>query len=98
MNDESRYQLLNPAALAAGFAAAALAIYLIFGLPIQLSMAGALGTRMPMGMGYSAGAWMFLGSVAWVIVVSAIGGAILAFVYNAMVRRAQSGSGAVRSH
>lgn len=72
---------LNPIALGAGFAGAALAIALIFAVPMRFSMMGAYGAHMQdgvgSGMGYGMGTWMVLGGITWLVAAAAIAGAIV---------------------
>lgn len=81
---------LNAIALGAGFAGAAVAIALIFALPMRFSMMGAYGAHMPngvgYGMGYGMGTWMFLGGIIWLVVAAAVAGVIVALLYNAVAK------------
>ena len=72
---------LNAAALAIGFAGAALAVALIFAVPMRFSMMGA-----GYGMGYGMGTWMLLGGVTWLVVAAAIASGIVALIYNAIAK------------
>jgi hypothetical protein len=82
---ESRYAQLNPLGLAAGFGVAALAAVILFCAPMGFSMFGMHGYGMMGGAGYyrmGVGVAFFAGG--WAVVVSAIAGAIVAAVYNAV--------------
>ncbi len=81
---------LNAIALGTAFAGAALAVALIFAVPMRFSMMGGYGAHMPngvgYGMGYGMGTWMFLGGITWLVVAAAVAGVIVALIYNAIAK------------
>lgn len=80
MSNEDRYLPLSPGALAAGFAV--------------LGLLGGLGMGMPFmfGMGSMMSGSMMPGSAIWgfssivIVALAALSGAVVAWVYNAVIR------------
>lgn len=88
-----QYQKLNPLALAIAAGAAAIIISLFIGLPM-MGFGGMMGGGM-MGGGYNGQGWMMGGygngsvlgfGITWIVgvLVAALAGAIVAWVYNAV--------------
>jgi uncharacterized membrane protein len=92
----SRYAQLSPLALAAGFGAAALVGMVAFVVPAGFSMFGMQGygmmggQRTMGGYGYNMGFGAALLVCVWVIIVSAIAGAVAAAAYNSFLSRRSS--------
>ncbi|TAM59541.1 hypothetical protein EPN52_07565 [bacterium] len=79
MNESDRYQPLSPAAMAVAFAVLALLGAFSMGMPFMLGM-GSM-------MGLGATGWPGFGllGLLWGVALAALGGAIVAWVYNAVI-------------
>ncbi|HVA38245.1 MAG TPA: hypothetical protein VNJ51_11615 [Candidatus Dormibacteraeota bacterium] len=94
MNETPRYHPLSPAGLAAGFAALGVLASLSMGMPFMYGMGSVM--RGPYGgapgyphMGWGYGGFGLIGFV-WFVAISALGGAIVAWVYNAVIGAASA--------
>lgn len=93
----SRYGLLNPFALAVSFAVTGLIISIASVLPAALHLFGMHGAWGMMGdrrygMGYAVGYGWGFAMLAWVVIIGAVAGALVAFVYNTVAGREDSGN------
>jgi hypothetical protein len=86
MAQPRRYSPLSPGALAFAFAVLSLLAALAMGMPVMLGMGSMMwGFHDAGSYGHmSAGAFGLLGLV-WMVAVGALGGAITAWIYNAIV-------------
>ena len=87
MIQEQRYQHLHPGALAAAFAAGAIVITLLGAIPMSMMpmMYGHMTYPMQQGgMGMMGSYGLAVASLAW-LAFSALTGAVVAWVYNAIV-------------
>ena len=85
MNETPRYQPLSPAGLAAAFAALAVLASLSMGMRFMFGM-GSMMRGLYGGPGYGHMTWGFgLFGLIWFVGIAALGGAIVAWVYNAVI-------------
>ena len=84
MNEAPRYQPLSPAGLAAAFAV--LGLLSAFSMGTSMMMYGRGSMMGPYGPSYyHMGAFFGILGLVWIVVLAAIGGAIAAWVYNAVI-------------
>ncbi|TAM78228.1 hypothetical protein EPN44_01135 [bacterium] len=87
MNETPRYQPLSPPGLAVAFAALAVLGSLSMGMPFMFGMGSMMGGPYG-GPGYGHMGWGFgfgLFGLIWFVGIAALGGAIVAWVYNAVI-------------
>ncbi|HVA38114.1 MAG TPA: hypothetical protein VNJ51_10925 [Candidatus Dormibacteraeota bacterium] len=90
MNERDRYQPLSPGGLAAAFAVLGLLGALSMGMPFMFGAGSMMGGMMgPYGGygGYPNMGWGGFGlfGLIWIVAIAALGGAVVAWVYNAMI-------------
>lgn len=84
MNEAPRYQPLSPIGLAAAFAALGLLSVLSMGMMMMYGRGPMMGPYGGFGY-YHMGALFGLLGLVWFVIVAALGGAIAAWVYNAVI-------------
>ncbi|TAM57121.1 MAG: hypothetical protein EPN49_16305 [Rhodanobacter sp.] len=87
MNERDRYQPLSPGAMAAAFAVLGLLGALSMGMPFMFGAGSMMGGMMGPYGGYSNMGWGGFGlfGLVWIVAIAALGGAVAAWVYNAMI-------------